>query len=192
MNPNQEITIYLTKCLQKLSALDNQHDEVCREVNELSIEDAHLAEHFARLVLADDGHAQLRLATPAVAARGDRVVLRDRTTIAGGTVLDPAPPRRLEPDRLALLEQGDPASIVLAALAASPEPLAKAELARRGLLSDEDLESGLQAAVDVGGYFLTEERLAEIRAASSAWSAASRICIAAAGAGAATAPIYIR
>ena len=49
MNPNQEITIYLTKCLQKLSALDNQHDEVCREVNELSIEDAHLAEYSKKL-----------------------------------------------------------------------------------------------------------------------------------------------
>ena len=125
------------------------------------------AEHFARLVLAGDGHAQLRLTTPAVAARGDRVVLRDRTTIAGGLVLDPEPPRRLELDRLALLEQGDPASIVLAALAASSEPLSRAELARRGLLSDDDLESGLQAAIDIGGYFLTETQLDEIRAATS-------------------------
>jgi selenocysteine-specific elongation factor len=37
--------------------------------------------------------AQLRLAAPVVAARGDRVVLRAGTTIGGGTVLDPDPPR---------------------------------------------------------------------------------------------------
>ncbi|MCY4086596.1 MAG: selenocysteine-specific translation elongation factor [Actinomycetia bacterium] len=125
------------------------------------------AKHFGRLVLVSDDHAQLRLTTPAVAARGDRVVLRDGTTIAGGTVLDPAPPRRLELDRLAMLEQGDPASIVHGALAASPEPLTKAELARRGLLSEQDLESGLQAAVEVCGYFLTEAQLDEIRATTA-------------------------
>jgi selenocysteine-specific elongation factor len=43
--------------------------------------------------------AQLRLATPVTAARGDRVVLRAATTVGGGTVLDPAPPRRAEPGR---------------------------------------------------------------------------------------------
>ena len=36
------------------------------------------AEHFARLVRVGRRHAQLRLASPAVAARGDRVVLRSR------------------------------------------------------------------------------------------------------------------
>ena len=42
------------------------------------------------------GYAQLRLAAPVVAARGDRVVLRGETTVGGGTVIDPAPraPRR--------------------------------------------------------------------------------------------------
>ena len=40
-------------------------------------------------------HAQLRLAAPVVAARGDRVVLRGETTVGGGVVLDPAPPRRV-------------------------------------------------------------------------------------------------
>src|SRR4029453_2150754 len=39
------------------------------------------AEHYARVVRAGDCWAQLRLASPAIAARGDRVVLRDRTTI---------------------------------------------------------------------------------------------------------------
>jgi selenocysteine-specific elongation factor len=37
--------------------------------------------------------AQLRLATPVVAARGDRVVLRAGTTVGGGIVVDPAPRR---------------------------------------------------------------------------------------------------
>jgi selenocysteine-specific elongation factor len=50
------------------------------------------AEHYARFVRAGR-FAQLRLASPAVAARGDRVVLRQGTTLGGGTVLDPRPPR---------------------------------------------------------------------------------------------------
>ncbi len=37
--------------------------------------------------------AQLRLAAPIVAARGDRVVLRAGTTVGGGRIIDAAPPR---------------------------------------------------------------------------------------------------
>ena len=123
------------------------------------------SEHHGRLVRADGERAQLRLATPAVAARGDRVVLRDETTVGGGVVLDPAPPRRLEPERLDLLERGDPRSIVLAALAGSAEPLARDELERRGLLSPDELGEGLGAAVEAGGFYLARERLEELRAA---------------------------
>jgi selenocysteine-specific elongation factor len=47
---------------------------------------------LARVVTRDDG-VQLRLDTPVVAARGDRVVLRTGTTVGGGTVLDSNPPR---------------------------------------------------------------------------------------------------
>jgi selenocysteine-specific elongation factor len=47
---------------------------------------------LARVVRAD-GLAQLRLAAPIVAARGDRVVLRAGTTVGGGRVVDAAPPR---------------------------------------------------------------------------------------------------
>ena len=43
-------------------------------------------------------YAQLRLERPLVAARGDRVVLRTRSTVGGGVVLDPLPPRRLDAD----------------------------------------------------------------------------------------------
>src|SRR4029078_1581825 len=51
------------------------------------------AEHSAGVVRAGERWAQLRLASPAIAARGDRVVLRHRTTLGGGLVLDPAAPR---------------------------------------------------------------------------------------------------
>jgi selenocysteine-specific elongation factor len=57
-------------------------------------------------------YAQLRLAAPAVAARGDRVVLRAETTIGGGRVIDPAPPRHKSAERLELLEHGDVAATV--------------------------------------------------------------------------------
>ena len=70
------------------------------------------AEHYARVVRAGERCAQLRLASPAVAARGDRVVLRDRTTLGGGLVLDPAPPRHASAARFELLERGDLAALV--------------------------------------------------------------------------------
>jgi selenocysteine-specific elongation factor len=63
-------------------------------------------------VVREGRYAQLRLREPVVAARGDRVVLRTETTVGGGTVLDPSPRRRFEPQRLELLERGDPESIV--------------------------------------------------------------------------------
>ena len=60
----------------------------------------------ARVVRAG-GYAQLRLAAPVVAARGDRVVLRGETTLGGGTVLDPAPPRHADPARFDLAARGE-------------------------------------------------------------------------------------
>ena len=121
------------------------------------------AEHYARLVRIGERYAQLRLAAPAVAARGDRLVLRDRTTIGGATILDPAPPRRTSERRLALLHDGDPASIVLAALRAAPEPVRREELARRALLAEDELDAGLETAVRAGEWYLAEERLEELR-----------------------------
>ena len=51
----------------------------------------------ARVVpLSDDGLGQLRLESPLIARRGDRVVIRQiapADTLGGGVVLDPAPPR---------------------------------------------------------------------------------------------------
>jgi selenocysteine-specific elongation factor len=50
--------------------------------------------------------AQLRLDTPVVAARGDRVVLRAGTTVGGGRVVDPAPPRHSHPEPASQRDEG--------------------------------------------------------------------------------------
>src|SRR4029453_1596573 len=62
-------------------------------------------------VVRSGNYAQLRLSEAVVAARGDRIVLRAGTTVGGAIVLDPAPPQRLDPQRLELLRGGDPVSI---------------------------------------------------------------------------------
>ena len=61
----------------------------------------------ARVVRAGDRYAQLRLAEPVVAARGDRFVLRGETTVGGGRVLDPAPPRHADEARFGRAERGE-------------------------------------------------------------------------------------
>jgi selenocysteine-specific elongation factor len=86
----------------------------------------------ARLVRAGDRFAQLRLAEPVVAARGDRVVLRATTTVGGGRVLDPAPPRHHDAERMARVERGEARAFVDA-------PVREDELRLRGL-STEGLE----------------------------------------------------
>ena len=65
------------------------------------------AETVARVVRAGDRFAQLRLARPVVAARGDRFVLRTETTVGGGLVLDPAPPRHADLARFEAAERGE-------------------------------------------------------------------------------------
>ena len=60
-----------------------------------------------RVVRAGERYAQLRLAAPVVAARGDRVVLRGETTVGGGTVIDAAPARHADPSRFARAERGE-------------------------------------------------------------------------------------
>jgi selenocysteine-specific elongation factor len=72
---------------------------------------AHTAGRVARV---GDRFAQLRLSSRVVAARGDRVILRGESTLGGGTVLDPAPPRHRDEERMALLERGDVAATVQA------------------------------------------------------------------------------
>ena len=106
-------------------------------------------------------YAQLRLARQAVAARGDHVVLRTDATVGGGVVLDPAPPRRLEPERLAVLERGDPVEIVGALVGA---PITARELQARGVLDPNELARGLAAVRSAGDYFFSESWLAELEA----------------------------
>ena len=116
----------------------------------------------ARVVRAGGAYAQLRLSAPVVAARGDRVILRDRTTLGGGRVLDPAPPRSLDLDRFRLLESGDPASIVRATVGA---PVRRADLAARALLSTDELDEGLRATERAGEWFFAAAWLEELRTA---------------------------
>ena len=111
----------------------------------------------ARVVRATAPYAQLRLGEPVVAARGDRVVLRSDVTLGGAIVLDPAPPRRLDPERLALLDSGEPASVVRALVDA---PVLVADLAARALLSDAALEQGLAAVRRAGAWVFSEAWLA--------------------------------
>ena len=65
------------------------------------------ADVLARVARVGDRFAQLRLAQPVVAARGDRVVLRAGTTVGGGVVLDPHPPRHASLERMEAVERGD-------------------------------------------------------------------------------------
>jgi len=104
------------------------------------------ADVAARLVRSGR-FAQLRLEEPVVAARGDRFVLRTSKTVGGGRVVDPAPPRRLEPARLEVLERGDPAEIVSLL---TVEPMTTAALQGMGVFTPAELANGL-AAVDLAG-----------------------------------------
>lgn len=62
---------------------------------------------LGRVVRAGERWAQLRLAVPLVAARGDRIVLREATTVGGGRVLDPVPPRHADRARFERVERGE-------------------------------------------------------------------------------------
>lgn len=112
----------------------------------------------ARVVRVGDEHAQLRLATQVVAARGDRVVLRAETTLGGAVVLDPAPPRRVDADRDRLLGGDDPATLVRALV---HEPVRVEALAARAVLDGPALEEGLDAVRVVDGWAFSEAWLDE-------------------------------
>ena len=114
----------------------------------------------ARVARSGD-YAQLRLAEQVVAARGDHVVLRTSTTVGGGTVLDPSPPRGLDVERLAVLERGDPEEIVRALV---HEPVTGRELQARGVLAPGELARGLTAVRAAGEHVFSEEWLGELRA----------------------------
>jgi selenocysteine-specific elongation factor len=116
--------------------------------------------HLARVVRSGR-YAQLRLADPVVAARGDRLVLRRETTIGGATVLDPSPPRALDPARLEVLESGTPIEILRALV---HKPVSGAELQARGLLPPAELAAALATVEQAGDWFFSREWLEELRA----------------------------
>jgi selenocysteine-specific elongation factor len=109
-------------------------------------------------------YAQLRLAGPVLAVRGDRVVLRTETTVAGATILDPLPPRGLDEQRLGALE-GAPQEIVRS-LVDAPVPVAA--LRERGLLAPSEIADGLQAVTRAGEHVYGEPWLAQLREAVEA------------------------
>ena len=113
----------------------------------------------ARVARSGD-FAQLRLTEPVVAARGDRLVLRTQTTVGGGAVLDPSPPRRLEPARLEVLERGDPEEIVRALV---DGPVTGRELQARGVLAPAELARGLAAVRAAGDHVFSDAWLADLR-----------------------------
>ncbi|HEY7148631.1 MAG TPA: selenocysteine-specific translation elongation factor [Gaiellaceae bacterium] len=110
----------------------------------------------ARLVRVGSRFAQLRLAEPVVAARGDRFVLRERTTLGGGRILDPAPPRTPDLGRLELLAGDDPVSIVKALV---HEPVRSSELVARALLTPRQLEQGLASVERSEDWYFSSEWL---------------------------------
>jgi selenocysteine-specific elongation factor len=111
------------------------------------------AELYARVVRIGERYAQLRLAEPAVTARGDRFVLRAGTTLGGGRVLDPSPPRHRSIERLERIDRGDLGATIHA-------PIRLDEL--RHLLS----EDGLAGVVHTGDWVFSpgwlEEQQAEL------------------------------
>ncbi len=127
-----------------------------------------------KLAAGSTGLAQLRLREPVAAARGDRVILRTtapQATIAGGLVLDPAPPRHGAAEdaleRLHLLADGDPVSLVRAALqgAAWPQPLGR--IAPPGVLDRAAAVAALTALAEAG-------EVLQLAGAEPAWLAQAR------------------
>jgi selenocysteine-specific elongation factor len=128
------------------------------------------------------GLAQLRLGQQAVAARGDHIVLRvtgPAGTVAGGVVLDPAPPRHgatpAALDRLAVLAGADDGAIVARLLVEAEWPAALGELAPRGVLTPSRAAAAIDElatrgeAVSIGpDHWLAPDRLAAIRAGVAA------------------------
>jgi len=113
-------------------------------------------------VLEEGGPARLRLTAPLVALGGDRFVLRGArvdgpsgAVVAGGTVLDTAPPRRLRAAKRvdllnALHDEDAAASARLLAVEQAPRPLLRAELPSRLSIEASAIEGAADALVHSG------------------------------------------
>jgi selenocysteine-specific elongation factor len=111
-------------------------------------------------VVRHGNYIQLRLSEAVVAARGDRVVLRAERTVGGGRVLDPAPPRGLDQERLEVLEGGDPVSIVRTL---TREPQTWDSLRARGVLAPAELAAGLDGLAHSDNWYFRPDWLDELR-----------------------------
>lgn len=123
----------------------------------------------ARFVRAGSSYAQLRLDLPIAAARDDRVVLRLETTVGGGRVLDPQPPRHADAARIERLDVGTPAELLAAVVSA---PVRVETLQRSGLFTQADLEDGLGTLVREGPWVFSSAWFEETRRATAARLAA--------------------
>jgi selenocysteine-specific elongation factor len=106
----------------------------------------------ARVVRVSERYAQLRLTRPVLAARNDRLVLRAETTVGGGMVVDPAPPRNSNARRIGLIDSGELAATIHA-------PVREADL--RHLL-DEPLTGVMRAGDWVFANAWLEEQRHEL------------------------------
>ena len=106
----------------------------------------------ARAIRVGARHAQLRLAEPIVTARGDHVILRAGTTVGGGVVIDPFPPRHASAERMEIVERGEFAATV-------HEPVREESLAHLGELT------GVEGQ---GGWVWSRAWLEELRASLAA------------------------
>jgi len=90
-------------------------------------------------------------------------VLRRETTVGGGRVLDPQPPRASDPAWLETLERGEPPEIIRGYLS---EPKTRNEISRSGLLDPGDLDGAVAGLVEAGGFYATPEWLEQRRSAA--------------------------
>lgn len=111
--------------------------------------------------------ARILLAEPALILPGDRFILRRSSpleTIAGGIVVDSAPPRKRRKDLavwIAQLEQSDVLTRIGLYADSAPHGLSRQELIARGGFTGTEIDAaGLQSC---GEYLLTNSRLQQIR-----------------------------
>ena len=122
------------------------------------------AERDARLRLYGHGFGRIRLSRPVVVEAGDRFVLREAgrgETLSGGVVLDPDPPAR--PGR-------DPEVRLARRESARREDLPAVVVAERGAVRAATLPllagaapASIAGTTRVGGWWVADERLADIR-----------------------------
>ncbi len=115
----------------------------------------------------DSGWAQLRLAEPVAAVKGDRFVIRDpNDTLGGGRIVDTQPRRHRRfhsptIEKLEAMERGSPQEAVLIAVAAS-EPLALRDLSGQLDVAAAEVRTAVEAAVASGDVIaLDRDSLAE-------------------------------